>query len=78
MWDQSIPECVVSVFARDTNFSYNIMHVPAIESYLKKNLVYRGDDQSRYERSLEIEPREQYVLCLTQTNKPWEEPLQNA
>ena len=54
------------------------MHVPAIESYLKKNLVYRGDDQSRYERSLEIEPREQYVLCLTQTNKPWEEPLQNA
>ena len=37
------------------------MHVPAIESYLKRNLVDRGNDQSRYKRSLELEPREQYV-----------------
>ena len=37
------------------------MHVPAIENYLHANLIDHNNQSRRYERSLEIEPREGYV-----------------
>ena len=42
------------------NTPYNFMLVPAIERYLDAHLVCQSDDQERYQRSLEIEPRERY------------------
>lgn len=38
------------------------MRVPSIEKYLRTNLVFQNNDQNRYIRSLEIEPRERYVI----------------